>query len=102
MRAQCAHLGRALSHQKMACAVEHEDALRFGRLNRHEAHVWPRYRLADCLGIGCVVLVALDVRLHVGRRHQPHLMPEGAEFAGPMARRRAGLDADKAEMQTTE
>jgi hypothetical protein len=31
MRAQCAHLGRALSHQKVACAVEHEDALRFGR-----------------------------------------------------------------------
>src|SRR5437762_9648168 len=53
-------------------------------------------------GIGCVVLVALDVGLHVGRRHQPHLVPEGAEFAGPMVRRRARLDADKARMQTTE
>ena len=32
--------------------------------------------LADRLGIGRFVLVALDVGLHIARWHQPHVVPE--------------------------
>jgi hypothetical protein len=39
----------------------------------HEPHSRPPHRLANRLGIGGIVLVALDVGLHVFRRHQPHL-----------------------------
>src|SRR5437763_8862557 len=38
-------------------------------LDRHKAHRRPHNRLADCFRIGGIVLVALDVRLHVLRRH---------------------------------
>src|SRR5262249_2258430 len=41
-------------------------------------------RLANRFRIGGVVLVALDVCLHVLRRHQPHLMPKRMELARPV------------------
>ena len=39
---------------------------------------------------------SLDVRPHIGRRHQPHAMPERREFVRPMMRRGAGLDTNEA------
>src|SRR6202008_2477054 len=41
---------------------------------------------ANRFGFGGVVLIALDVRLHVLRRHQPHLVPKRAELASPVVR----------------
>src|SRR5262249_55308108 len=38
--------------------------------------------------------VALDVCLHVLRRHQPHLVPKRAELASPVVRRRTGFQPD--------
>jgi hypothetical protein len=37
---------------------------------------------------------ALDVRLHVLRRHQPHLMAQRAELARPVMRRRTRFQPD--------
>jgi hypothetical protein len=42
------------------------------------------------------------VALYVGRRHQPHRMANRLEFARPMMRRGAGLDADQAPRQLLE
>src|SRR5215469_13543513 len=44
-------------------------------------------RLADRFGIGGIVLVALDVRLHVLRRHQSHLVAKRAQLPPPVVRR---------------
>jgi hypothetical protein len=43
-------------------------------LDRHEAHRRPCDSLSDRLRIDVVALVRLHVRLHILRRHQPHLM----------------------------
>src|SRR5262245_65882049 len=51
-------------------------------------------RLANCFRIGGVVLVALDVRLHVLRRHQPHLVTKRAQLASPVMGRRTRFQPD--------
>jgi hypothetical protein len=43
--------------------------------DRHEAHVRSHHGLADCCRIRRVILAAPDIRFHVGRRHNLHLMP---------------------------
>src|SRR6266540_4231738 len=58
------------------------------RLDRHKSHRRALNSLANRFGIGGIVLIALDVRLHVLRRHQPHLMAKRAQLARPVVRRR--------------
>src|SRR5208282_2549556 len=79
----------------MANAVEHQAALLLRCLGLHEPHVRPGHRFADCLGVGGIVLLPLDVWLHVGRRHQPHGVTERLKLARPMMRGRAGLNPDE-------
>ena len=95
------HLG-PLSHQKIARAMQHQPPLLLDRFDLHKTHGRPPYRLADRLGIGGIVLVALDVGLHVLCRHQPHLMAKLREFTRPIVRRGAGLHADQARRQRLE
>jgi hypothetical protein len=85
-----------LTHQQVARPVQDQHALLIFRLDRNEAHVRPRHRLADRLGVGGVVLLPLHVRLHIGRRDQPHLMPERRDLARPVVGGGAGLHAHKA------
>src|SRR5262249_41984085 len=47
-------------------------------------------------------LVALDVRLHVLRRHQSHLVAKRAQLPRPVVRRRARLQANQTGRQSTE
>src|SRR5206468_8982346 len=44
-------------------------------------------RFADRLGVSGIVLLSLDIRLHVGRRHQAHGMAKHLELTRPMMRR---------------
>src|SRR2546426_7899555 len=88
-----------LADEEMARPMEHQAALLLGRLGLDEPHVCPGDRLADSLGVGSIVLLPLDVRLHVGRRHQTHRMPQRFELARPMMRRSTGFDADEARRQ---
>jgi hypothetical protein len=60
-------------------------------LDRHKAHRRTLNRLADRFRIGGIVLIALDVRLHILRRHQSHLVPKRAQLPRPVVRRRARL-----------
>src|SRR5450631_4770796 len=92
----------ALTDQHIAGAVLHQLTLLFGRLDLHEAHGRTPHRLADSLGIGGIVLVALEVGLHVLRRHQTHLVAELSQLARPIMRSGAGLHTDKARRQSRE
>ncbi len=58
-----------LANEKMACAMEHQAALLFGRLGRDEPHVGPGDRLADGLRVSGIILLPFDVGLHLGRGH---------------------------------
>src|SRR5918994_4926402 len=88
-----------LADQQMARAMEHQAALLLGRLGRHEPHGCPGDRFADRFGISGVVLLSLDVRLHVGRRHQAHRVSERLELARPMMRGGTGLNTNEARRQ---
>src|SRR3954469_24008105 len=68
--------------------------LLLGRLGLDKPHVCPGDCFANGLGVSGIVLLALDVGPHVGRRHQAHLVPERLELARPMMRCGASLDAD--------
>jgi hypothetical protein len=92
------HLG-PLPHQKIACPMQHQPALLLGRFDLYEPHGRPPNRLADRLGVGSIVLVALNVSLHVLRWHQPHLVAKLRQFTRPLMRRGAGLHADEARWQ---
>lgn len=73
--AQGVHELRALTDQQVPGPEDHAACLLLAALHRHEAHGRPLSRLADRLGVGRVVLLALDEGLHVGRRDQPDLWP---------------------------
>src|SRR5450756_2281923 len=82
-----------LADEKMTGSVKHQAALLLRRLGWHEPHVGSSDRLANRFCVGHVVLLPFDVGLHVSRRHQPNGMTECLEFARPMVRRGAGLNA---------
>ena len=67
---------RSLAYQKLPTAMQHQASLLFLHLDRHKPHRWPRHRLADRCRIVGVVLAALEIGLHIARRHQPHGVAE--------------------------
>jgi hypothetical protein len=81
------HQHRALTHQLLAATMQQCRRLLLCRLDRHKSHGRARNRLANRFRIGGIILVALDVRLHVLRRHQPYLVPKRSELARPVVRR---------------
>ena len=95
------HLG-PLPHQKIARPMQHQPALLLDRFDLHKTHGRPPHRLADRLGVGRIVLVALYIGLHVLRRHQSHPMTKPRQFTRPIVRRGAGFHADQARRQSFE
>ena len=65
-----------------------------GVLVANEAHVRPQDRFADSLGISGIILLAFEIGLHVGRRHQAHRVAERLQLTRPM------LDVAHASMPT--
>src|SRR5450759_3269159 len=92
----------ALAHQQIAYAMLHQPALLLGRFDRYKPHSWAPHRFADRLGVGGIVLVALDVGLYILRRPKPNLMSELRQLACPIMCRGAGFHADKARRQSFE
>src|SRR5215203_4371690 len=86
----------ALPDEEIARPEDHGRRLLRLALHGDEPHGRTLGGFADCLGVGHVVLLPLDERLHVGRRDQPHLVAELADRASPVMRTRAGLHGDKA------
>ncbi len=94
MRPQRIHQHRALTHQLLTATMQQRRRLLLCRLDRHKSHRRAPNRLANRFRIGGIVLIALDVRLHVLRRHQPHLMAKRAQLARPVVRRRTRFQPD--------
>ena len=101
MRQRTQVINALRAHQQIARAVLHQLSLLFRRFDLHETHGRASHRLADRLGIGRVVLVALDVGLHVLRRHQTNLVTELGQLPRPIVRRGAGLHADETRRQAS-
>ena len=91
--------GSAVVGEKLAReseqASQHQRGLLLGRLHRHKPHRRSARRFTQPLGIPPVILVALNVRLHVSRRHQSHGVTECLELARPMVRRGARLNTNQ-------
>src|SRR6266446_10009012 len=75
---------RALTHQHLTGPVQHQGSLLFLRLECDEPHRWSRDRFADRRRIVRIILAALEVGLHIARRHQPHGMAERFQLAAPV------------------
>ena len=82
--------------------MQHQLALLLGRFDPHKTRGWAAHRLTDRLGVGSIVLVALDVGLHIPRRHQTNLVTKLREFTRPIMGGGARLHADKARRQRLE
>src|SRR5271166_2232198 len=80
----------------------HQPTLLLDRLHLHKSHRRPAYRLADRLRVGRIVLVALDISLHILRRHQPNLVAELRQLPCPVVRGGTGLHANEARRQSFE
>ena len=94
--------GGALANLKFAGPMQHQNALLLGALHRHKAHRRSLYCFTDGLGIGCVILLAFHIGLHIDRWNQPHVMAQLLEFARPVMRRCTGLKADQARIEFRE
>jgi hypothetical protein len=92
----------ALSDQQLAGPVQHQHPLALGALDRHEPHRRSRHSFTDRLGIGSVVLLAAKIGLHIGWRHQPHLMAQCCDLARPMMGGGAGFHPDQAGLERSE
>ena len=64
-------------------------------LQRHEPHRRPLDRFGDRFRVAIIVLVALEIRLHILRGHQPNLMAHGFELSAKMVGSCASLHADQ-------
>jgi len=82
--------------------VQRQRRLLLGRLDRDISHRGTRHRLADRFGIARIALPTLDVRLHIGWRHQTHLVAKLGNLARPVVAGPARLDADQAGIELLE
>src|SRR5947209_8843244 len=69
-------------------------ALLLDALDRHETHVRSTHGFADCLRVGRIGLVTLDVGLYVLRWDQADEVPEPGQLPSPVVGARACLDSD--------
>jgi len=76
--------GGLLANEEVPCAMKRQTALLLSRLGWHEPHIGSRDRFANRFRIGGIVLLSLDIRFHIGRRHQAHSVTERLKFARPV------------------
>src|SRR6516225_10632030 len=93
---------RSLTNEKLPAAMQHQARLLLFGLRRHKSHRRPSDRLADGARIVGIVFAALEIDLHIARRHQPHRVTERLKLAAPMVSSRTSLNANKARRQRCE
>src|ERR1700684_3870457 len=93
---------RALTDEKLPTAMQHQARLLLFRFCWHEPHRRSSHRLTDRSSIIRVILAALEVSLHIVRRHQPHRMAECLKLAAPMMYGRTRLNTNEAWRQCSE
>src|SRR5450631_3883149 len=99
MGTKCVDQLSPLADQEIPRSVQHQRALLLDALNRHKTHRWPRDGLADRCRIGRIVLAALHIGFDIGWRHQPRVVSELLELAGPLVCRCARFHANEARWQ---
>src|SRR5829696_7682963 len=87
---------RALANQQVPRAEHDGGGLLVRALEGHKAHGGALSGLADGLGIGHVVLLPLDERLHVRRRDETDRMAELGDLAPPVVGARTRLQGHRA------
>src|SRR5947209_11955354 len=70
-----------LADQQMTRAMKHQAALLLRRLGWHEPHIGSGDSFTNRLSVGHIVLLPLDVRLHIRRRHQACRMAKRLQLA---------------------
>ena len=95
MRADRVHGLCHLANQKIAGSVLQEDGLMGLGLDRHEAHRRPCDGLANGRCIGRVRFLTPDIGLHIGRRHQPHIVALTGQLPCPGVGTGTGFDTDE-------
>ena len=72
------HVGKLcpLTDHELAGPMLAEHSLLIGRLDGHKPHRGPGHGFTDGFSIGRIGFPALDVRLHIGRWHELHIMPQ--------------------------
>ena len=75
--------------------MQGQHRLLFNIFDRHKTHRWTGHRLADGLGICCIILVALDIGFDELRGHESHRMAKRFKLAGPVVRTTTSLHADQ-------
>jgi len=92
-----------LPDQQLAGPMQHQHRLLVDGLDRNQPHVRARHRLGDGRRVRRVVLLAaLDVRFHLRRWQQAHLMAETGNQPRPMMRGRACLHPHNTRRQLAE
>src|SRR3954470_7289734 len=86
----------ALANEQVSRAEHDGSGLRLLTLHGHEAHGGALSGLTDGLGIGHVVLLSLDERLHVRRRDQLHRVAELGNLTPPVVSAATGLHGHRA------
>mgnify|MGYP006103894951 CR=1 FL=1 len=84
----------ALAHQEITGPAQDKNALLPDGLHRHKAHAGAGDRFTDRFCVRRIVLLAFDVRLHIGRWDKPHFMAKSGNLPRPLVRGRAGLYSD--------
>ena len=90
----------ALADEQASRPVQHQHALLLRALDRNEAHRRPGHCLADRFGVGRIILLPLDVRFHIVRWHEAHVVAKASDLTRPMMRAAAGFHADHAGWKT--
>src|SRR5215510_13487081 len=93
---------RALTDQELAAAMQHQGRLLLLGFRRYKPHRRSSDRLADRGGIVSVVLAALEIGLHVARRHQPYRVAQRLKLTAPMVSGWTCLNTNQARRQCRE
>jgi hypothetical protein len=91
MRAQGVHQLDPLRDRLLADAEHHGAGLLFGAFGLDETHVRPGRGLGDCLGVGRIILLPLDVGGDVLRRDHLHGVTQRCHLPRPVMRARTGF-----------
>jgi len=74
---------RALTDKQIASAEYDRRSLRLFAFDGYESHRRSLRGFRNCFGVGRIVLLPLDERLHIGRRNQFDRVAELADLAPP-------------------
>lgn len=72
------HVRRKVRHRVMVIRPRAQIADSPRRLDWHKSHRGSLHGFGDCLGVGSVVLLALDIGLYELRRHQTDIVRRAA------------------------